>query len=247
MDSKTNLPILCIENLSITIDSRTIINNVSFNIHNGERVGIIGPNGSGKTTLFNSISGFLPASSGTITFKERDITKLQAHKRATLGIGRVFQNIGIFREMTLSENLLMALESNPSIKKNEIDTFINKYLEQVNLLHHKKSKAGSLSGGQMRLLEICRTLAFGAEFLLLDEPTAGVAPTLKTEVVNLLKFTSEKGKTVLIIEHDMGFIQNICDRVIVLDNGHIVADDQANNIRSNPKVHEIYFGKECDD
>lgn len=223
-----------------------------MSITKGETVGIIGPNGSGKTTLFNSISGFLQSTSGKITLNGKDITYLRPYQRAEIGLGRVFQNFGIFREMSVLDNIITAIESRQSLVKNffpwSAQNKTNRdlafeYLESVGLAVKSKDKAGSLSGGQMRLLEIVRTLSFGAEVFLLDEPTAGVSPKMKEDVAKLIVKLQDLQKTVLVIEHDINFIQKFCARIIVLDSGQVVLDDTPENVRENERLQEIYFGK----
>jgi branched-chain amino acid transport system ATP-binding protein len=186
---------LKINDLRFAIGETQILNGVSFNIAAGETVGIIGPNGSGKTTLFNCISGFNIPQSGEITFRGVDITREPPHRRARHGLGRVFQNFGIFKELTLQENVILALESKQTLwdglfpwsaanKRNKLEA--TQFLAQVGLAGKKNDRGSTLSGGQMRLLEMIRTLAYGAELFLLDEPTAGVSPKMKEEVEKLI-------------------------------------------------------------
>ena len=238
-----------ISGLTFSIGQTPILNGVDFSVSTGEKLGIIGPNGSGKTTLFNCLSGFNVPSSGTIKFKDQDITHLAPARRARLGIGRVFQNFGIFRDMTVLENIITALESRqkpvlfPWSKRhrlNQQEAMV--YLEMVNLQSKAKDKAGSLSGGQMRLLEIVRAIAFQAELFLLDEPTAGVSPKMKGEIEKALHKLHELNKTVLVIEHDINFIQRICDRIVVLDVGKVVLDGTPESVRNDQRLQEIYFG-----
>lgn len=239
--------------LHVRLDGAKIITGVSLNISQGESVGIIGPNGSGKTTLFNSLNGFVATTKGQIFFEQQDITELSAYARAKLGIARVFQNSGIFRDMTVEENMVIALESRSTIYSpifrwsKTYKSFMGRareMLAEVNLETKLKEKAASLSGGQMRLLEITRALAFGANLFLLDEPTAGVSPRMKDEVVSLVRKLSDLGKTVLIIEHDINLIERFCNRILVLDAGKIVMDGSPAEVRANPMLQEVYFGVE---
>jgi ABC-type branched-subunit amino acid transport system ATPase component len=244
---------LALSDLVISFGARVILNGLSCSIQAGETVGIIGPNGSGKTTLFNAISGLVPLNSGRIALKDTEVQGLHPHQRAHLGLGRVFQNFGIFREMTLAENVLLALESRSSLVRGLLpwsssskalkDEALS-YLDQVGLAARAGEKAASLSGGQMRLLEIIRTLALGSDVFLLDEPTAGVSPRMKDDVANLIKKLQGLGKTVLIIEHDITFIQKFCGRIIVLNEGSIVLDNTPEKVRSDERLKEIYFGSE---
>ena len=238
-----------ISNLHLHIGRSPVLNGIELKISKGEQVGIIGPNGSGKTTLFNSISGFLPISSGSIHFSNSDITHLSPHERAQAGVGRVFQNFGIFREMTVLENLVSALENRTrglyfpwSKQHRAFREKAREFLAMVKLADKANDKAGSLSGGQMRLLEIVRCIAYEAELFLLDEPTAGVSPKMKGEVEAIITELRKLGKTFLIIEHDLFFIQKLCDRIVVLDVGKVVLDGSPDSVRSNPMLQEIYFG-----
>lgn len=242
---------LRLENVAFSIGESRILNNVSFKIEKGETVGVIGPNGSGKTTLFNCISGFNKVESGNILLREKNVTGYKPFKRARAGLGRVFQNFGVFRQMTVIENMLVALETNRSLLKSlcpfsrfsrQRKATALELLEQVGIAELAKKKAGSLSGGQMRLLEIARTLALGADLFLLDEPTAGVAPSMKDSIAAQIIELKKKGKTVLIIEHDLDFIQRFCTRIIVLDVGQVVLDDTPENVRNSALLNEVYFG-----
>ena len=240
---------LSISNLRFSLGRTQILNGVDFSIQAGERVGMIGPNGSGKTTLFNCISGFNTPSAGSISFKNMELTRLEPFQRSALGLGRVFQNPGVFKEMTLVENIVTALESKqrgiafPWSKITKLNRSSSlDFLAMVKLEKKADEKAGSLSGGQMRLLEIVRAIAGQADLFLLDEPTAGVSPKMKGEVEELLKKLQEMGKTILIIEHDLNFIQKLCDRIIVLDQGKVVLDGTPEFVRKDQALQEIYFG-----
>lgn len=245
------MTLLKAENISVKIGESLILNQINLNITGNEIIGIIGPNGCGKTTFFNTISGFIPPATGDIYYNNCNISKLEPHQRAKLGIGRAFQNFGIFREMSLMENMICALEGkNGSIKsffpwskshrKNK--NIASEYLAQINLQDKLHMKAANLSGGQMRLLEIMRTLAAGADLFLLDEPTAGVSPKMKEDVAGIINKLRELNKTILIIEHDINFIQKFCQRIVVFDSGKILLDDSPENVRNNKQLQEIYFG-----
>ncbi len=245
---------LHVEDIELSIGKSKILNGISFDVSDGETVGLIGPNGSGKTTLFNALSGFLYPQKGSIEFNGRSLTHLSPYQRARLGVGRVFQNFGIFREMTVQENIVLALEARQGIWKSffpwgrqtrENRREALKYLAEVGLEDKAKEKASSLSGGQMRLLEIIRILAFGSEIFLLDEPTAGVSPKMKKDVAALIEKLREMKKTVVIIEHDINFIQSFCDRIIVLDSGTVLLDGDPVSVRQDERLQEIYFGRDA--
>ena len=243
---------LSISALEVAFQETTVLNGLSLSANAGETVGIIGPNGSGKTTLFNCISGFVTQRSGIISLKDQEIQSLPPHERARKGLGRVFQNFGIFRQMTLLENMLLALESRPgeelsvspwssSARRRREEAM--ERLREIHLEAKALNKASSLSGGQMRLLEIMRTVAAGAEVFLLDEPTAGVSPRMKDDVTDIIRRLQALKKTVFIIEHDITFIERFCGRIVVLNEGQIVLDDIPERVRADERLKEIYFGR----
>lgn len=244
---------LKIETLHLSFGHTRILNGVTLNVSAGERVGIIGPNGSGKTTLFNCLSGFHRPSSGQIYFRGENITHHSSAQRARLGIGRLFQNYGIFREMTVLENMLVAIEAVQggsfapwTAHAQRTKQRALEYLDSVHLADRAAEKAASLSGGQLRLLEIVRLLAFESKLFLLDEPTAGVSPKMKDEIESALSSVCSVGDvTVLIIEHDITFIQRLCERIVVLDVGQVVLDGSPDYVRADPRLQEIYFGSQA--
>lgn len=242
---------LAVSGLVVSIDRHRILNGLDLCVGAGETVGLIGPNGSGKTTLFNALNGFHQARGGSIRFKGEDVTRAAPFERARRGLGRVFQNSGVFREMTVLENMVTGLESRRSIwptflpwsrQHRQDRERARELLTEVGLAGKAGDKAGSLSGGQLRLLEIQRTLAFGAELLLLDEPTAGVSPRMKVDVANLILKVKGLGRTVLVIEHDLNFIEKFCDRILVLDGGKVILDGSPEEVRRSTLLQEIYFG-----
>jgi branched-chain amino acid transport system ATP-binding protein len=245
--------LLEIKDLSFRIGDSQILNNLSFSVKTGERIGIIGPNGSGKTTMFNCISGFNKPQAGSIRYKGEEFLSLNPSGRAKKGIGRLFQNFGIFRSMTVEENVLVAIEARARagilgslLSKRKYRDEIISYLSRVGLESKRSDKAGSLSGGQLRLLEIIRLIAFGANVFLLDEPTAGVSPRMKITILDALKDLLEPSAIVLLIEHDIRFIQDFCDRVLVLNGGQVVLDGSPEEVQQNPLLQEIYFGTKAE-
>lgn len=242
---------LICEDVHLRIGSSSILNGVTFSISRGETVGMIGPNGCGKTTLFNAICGFSPVFRGSIFLNGESISHLPPWKRARTGIGRVFQNSGVFHEMTLLENIVLALEGSLpwyssffpwSARTRALIEQAKGYLDDVGLLNLAGQKGATLSGGQKRLLEISRTLAMGASVFLLDEPTAGVSPKMKGSIADMMMSLRKEDKTILVIEHDINFIQGFCDRILVMDGGRVVLDDTPERVRNDPRLQEIYFG-----
>ncbi|MGE5455059.1 MAG: ABC transporter ATP-binding protein [Methylocystaceae bacterium] len=234
------------------------VNNFSLDIKSGEIVGLIGPNGAGKTTVFNLITGIFPVTSGSISFQGQDLAKMPPYMIAQRGIARTFQNIRIFQDMTVLDNiravfhprirynLLDALMHDPRYNRDEvrITEIAVELLETMNLYDRWNVKAGSLPYGDQRRLEIARALALEPSLLLLDEPAAGMNPFEVAKLVDLIKFVKEKfNLTVLLIEHQMGLVMNTCERLVVMDFGQVIARGLPEEIRTNPLVLEAYLGK----
>lgn len=234
------------------------LNGFSFQVEQGSIVGLIGPNGSGKSTLFSIISGFLKADSGRVFFKDRDITGLPAYRIARSGLVRSFQISKAPQKMTVLENLLLACDQQIGEKilqglfrirdirdqeRRNLKRAIF-YLDFVGIKHLANEYAANLSGGQRKLLSLARILIREPEMVLLDEPTAGVNPTLTRKFMSFLKtLRNEQGKTFLIVEHDMNFISEVCDRVFVLDAGELLAQGLPEQIQKDEKVLTAYLGR----
>lgn len=247
------MPLLRIHNIVKKFGGVTAVNHCSFEVEQGSITGLIGPNGAGKTTVFELVTGFLKTDSGEIYYGSHRLDGLAPYRRSRLGIGRTFQLIRIFPELTALENIMIALRKDDqglvalfkSTKKSErfYRDRATELLTMVNLHDKAGHKASDLSYGQQKLLEIARATATGATLLLLDEPAAGVNRTMLHTIVSLIKKLNTTGVTFLIIEHDMGFIMDLCDRVIVMDYGKEIANGPPHEIQKNPAVLEAYLGK----
>jgi branched-chain amino acid transport system ATP-binding protein len=216
------------------------VDGVGFEIAEQEVVGIIGPNGSGKSTLFNLVTGFYRPDAGRIVLNGTDITGRPAHRIARAGLGRTFQIPGLFVNMTVRQNLLTAAVHGDwkSAPGRAADV-----LEQLSIEHVADDLAGTLSGGQQRLLEFGRVLMADPRVILLDEVTAGVHPRLREIILRNVGRLREAGRTFVVIEHDMELIRAVCDRVIVMDAGQIVAQGPFEEIASDQHVVEAYLGR----
>lgn len=213
---------------------------VSFEVEPAEIVGIIGPNGSGKSTLFSLLSGTIAPTGGTIRLSGRDVTRMPAYRIARMGLGRTFQIPTPFTNMTVRENLLAAaVEGDWSNARSRAD----EVLEALEITHVADDLASTLSGGQLRLLEFGRVQMRDAEIILLDEVTAGVNPRLRQIILARVRALQEKGKTFLIIEHDMELVRSVCERIIVMDAGEIVFEGTFDEVASNEVVIDAYLGR----
>lgn len=234
------------------------LNEVVMSIPKNQVVGLIGPNGAGKTTLINNISGLDHPTSGTIHFEGTDISHAPPHRISRLGIARTYQNIRLFGEMTALENLLIgqhgrghstildSLIFSPRYRQEERQLKDNaqQLLERFHLEEVAQVQAGNLPYGDQRRLEMARALATNPHMMLLDEPTAGMNPIETQELGQQIIRLREDGLTVLVIEHDMSLIHQVCDSVYVLNFGQIIAHGTPDEIKNNPLVIEAYLGQE---
>lgn len=245
-------PILKIQHLTKRFGGITAVNQATFGIEENSITSLIGPNGAGKTTLFDLVTGFIKQDRGTITFRGRNMEQMAAHERARLGLARTFQAIRVFPELTAVDNILLGLPEyddrlraamfGAAEKARSLQSKALKILESVNLYEKASTRAGDLSYGQQKLLEIGRAVATEAELYLFDEPAAGVNRTLLHQISAIIKRLQKEGKTIVIVEHDMGFVMELSHRVIVMDYGKEIAEGTPEEIQKNPKVLEAYLG-----
>jgi branched-chain amino acid transport system ATP-binding protein len=231
------------------------VHNCTFKVEQNSITALIGPNGAGKTTVFNMITGFVKPDSGAIRFKGSSLLGLKTFERSNLGIARTFQLIRLFPKLTVMENLLLAEHQegerffsaifSPGKVRDEERKKRKRclgFLKIVGLESKANELAENLSYGQQKLVEIARVLATESELILLDEPVAGVNPTMRERIKKVLVELQEKGKTILLIEHDMRFVMDVCDEVVVLDYGKEIAVGAPAQVMKDRRVLEAYLG-----
>jgi branched-chain amino acid transport system ATP-binding protein len=253
MSKKHN--VLEIVNLHKSFGGIKAVKNCDFTVEKGSITGLIGPNGAGKTTVFNLITGFIKADKGKILLHDKNIVGVKPYKIARMGLSRTFQMIRLFPKMTVLENVMLASKGlDESIweallrlpfmkqKEKEIEEKAMGLLKFVGLERFRNKLAGKLSFGQQKLLEIARSLASEPELLLLDEPASGVNLTMLNTIKHLLLELQKRGKTILLVEHNIEFVMDMCNKVVVLDHGEEIAVGKPSAIQKNKKVLDAYLG-----
>jgi branched-chain amino acid transport system ATP-binding protein len=233
------MPVLAVESVRKSFGGVTAVNGVSFALEAGRIYGLIGPNGSGKTTLFNCITGLERRDAGRVLFKGERIDHLKPYQVANRGIGRTFQVIRVFPELTALENLLVVTRG----PRAEAERRGRELLQFVKLEGLAGEYAGNLSYGQQKLVEFVRVLMTDPALVLLDEPAAGVNRTLLNDLLGAVAGLRDEGRTILLVEHDMKVVMGLCETVFVLDHGEKIAEGPPGLIQADERVIEAYFGR----
>lgn len=250
--------ILEVKNLTKCFGGIIAVNNVSFTVEQGKIVALIGPNGAGKTTLFNMISSVLPPTEGEVWFFSEKLNGVPAHQLAYKGMTRTFQNLQVFENMTVLENVMLGVHTHmktnvfnaafklPIVKNDEVKAkeFAMDALKKVGISHLANQKAGNLPYGLQKLLEIARAIVSKPKLVLLDEPMAGLNDGESLKVSNILLDMKKNGYTFLFVEHDINTVMKIADKIVVIDFGNKIAEGTPEEIKRNPRVIAAYLGEE---
>jgi lipopolysaccharide export system ATP-binding protein len=230
--------------LAKSYKSRQVLRDLSLQVGSGEVVGLLGPNGAGKTTAFYMIVGLLACEQGEILLDERNITNLPMHQRAQLGLGYLPQEPSVFRRLSVADNILAILEMRPDSGETARHERLEQLLDELQIGHVRDSLGLSLSGGERRRVEIARALAADPQFILLDEPFAGVDPLSVLDIQRIIKHLSQKGIGVLITDHNVRETLGICERAYIVNQGIVIAAGTAEQILANSQVREVYLGQD---
>ncbi len=229
------------KNLVKTYSGRTVVNNVSIEVNQGEIVGLLGPNGAGKTTTFYMVVGLIKPDEGDVFLNDINITKLPMYKRAQMGIGYLPQEASVFRKLSVQDNIMAVLEMTNMTKK-ERQLKLESLLDEFNLHHVRKNNGDSLSGGERRRTEIARALAVDPKFILLDEPFAGVDPIAVEDIQTVVARLKYKNIGILITDHNVNETLSICDRAYLLIEGKIFKHGTAEQLADDERVRRLYLG-----
>lgn len=223
---------------------RQVVKNVSLEVKAGQIVGLLGPNGAGKTTSFYMIVGLVPNDDGTIVLNDEDLTLAPMHERARKGIGYLPQEASIFRKLTVHDNIMAILQTRKDLSDVEKQEKLEHLVEEFNIGHITENLGMSLSGGERRRVEIARALAADPEFILLDEPFAGVDPISVGDIKKIILHLKQRGIGILITDHNVRETLDVCELAYIVSHGELIAQGDAEQILANQKVRDVYLGEQ---
>jgi len=229
--------------LAKSYKSRSVVQNLSIEVANGEVVGLLGPNGAGKTTAFYMIVGLVPCDAGRIYLGDTDLTAMPMHRRAQLGLGYLPQEASVFRKLSVESNVLAILETRADLDRAAREQRLEELLEELRIGHVRRSLGLSLSGGERRRVEIARALAAEPRFMLLDEPFAGVDPLSVLDIQRIIRELTSRDIGVLITDHNVRETLGVCSRAYIVNQGTAIAAGTAEEILAKPQVREVYLGE----
>jgi len=237
------MAVLEARNLAKSYGKRPVVKDVSLSVKQGEIVGLLGPNGAGKTTCFYMIIGLVVQDGGTVTINGQDITALPMHGRARRGLGYLPQEPSIFRKLSVEDNILAILETRPELSRQQRRQRLEDLLHEFHISHLAANTGMSLSGGERRRVEIARALAANPQFILLDEPFAGVDPISVNDIKNIIRHLRDSGIGVLITDHNVRETLDICEHAYIIGEGHVIAEGTTEHILNDAKVRKTYLGE----
>ena len=235
---------LRVEGLAKRYRSRQVVKDLSIEVSSGEVVGLLGPNGAGKTTAFYMIVGLVPRDAGQIVLDDHDISRLPVHRRARLGLGYLPQEASVFRKLSVADNIRAILETRSELNRDRRDELLESLLDELHIGHIRNTLGQSLSGGERRRVEIARALAAEPQFMLLDEPFAGVDPISVLDIQRIVRHLSGRNIGVLITDHNVRETLGICSRAYIVNAGRVIASGTADEILANREVREVYLGQD---
>ena len=235
---------LSVEKIYKSYSSTIAVDDISFKMNSGDILGLLGPNGAGKTTLFYMIAGLLKKDSGSIILDSEDVSDKDISERSNLGLSYLPQEASIFRKLTVKENILTALEQRKDLNNESKFQELNNLLEEFNLNEFSETLGIRLSGGERRRTEIARSLGSKPKFILLDEPFAGIDPIAVTDLKQTIKKLKSKNIGVLISDHNVRDTMQICDQVLIMNQGKLIAEGRPEDVSKDPLVKDVYLGKD---
>lgn len=238
------MAILTARNLAKRFGSKQVVQDVSLEVNSGQIVGLLGPNGAGKTTCFYMIVGIIAADKGLVSIDDQDLTPLPMHGRARRGIGYLPQEASIFRKLSVSNNILAVLQTRRDLSKAQQKEKMEQLLQEFHITHIRDAPGMALSGGERRRVEIARALATDPDFVLLDEPFAGVDPISVNDIKQIIEHLQARGIGVLITDHNVRETLDICEKAYIVGEGHIIAAGSAEDILADDQVRSVYLGHE---